>query len=150
MDDNKENNSPLFRPLKGRNYGPLLGYLIATLVLITLMNYFLMPKQSISSVDFSTFKEKIQKGEIRRVEMTPSYYMGFTITQEEAQKLCLTGWVRNRRDGSVEAVVQGDFARVEEMIRWFYKGSPYSAVIRVTVNEETPVEETTVFEIRYI
>jgi cell division protease FtsH len=87
MDDNKEKNSPSFKPFKGRNYGPLLGYLIATVVLITLMNYFLMPKQTISTVDFSTFKEKIQKGEIKRVEMTPSYYMGFTITKEEAQKL---------------------------------------------------------------
>jgi cell division protease FtsH len=86
MDDNKEKNSPIFRPFKGRNYGPLLGYLMGTLVLITLMNYFLMPKQNISNVDFSTFKEQIQKGEIKRVEMTPSYYMGFTITKEEAQK----------------------------------------------------------------
>jgi cell division protease FtsH len=87
MDDNKEKKSQFLRPFKSRNYGPLLGYLIATLVLVTLMNYFLMPKQNISNVDFSTFKEKIQKGEIKRVEMTPSYYMGFTITEEQAQKL---------------------------------------------------------------
>jgi cell division protease FtsH len=87
MDENKEKNSSSFGPFKGRNYGPLLGYLLATLVLVTMMNYFLMPKQNISNVDFSTFKEHIQKGEIKRVEMTPSYYMGFTITKEEAQKL---------------------------------------------------------------
>ena len=87
MDDDKQKNSSIFRQFKGRNYGPLLGYLLATLVLVTLMNYFLMPKQNISNVDFSTFKEKIQKGEIKRVEMTPSYYMGFAITKEEAQKL---------------------------------------------------------------
>ena len=87
MEDNKENNSSIFRQFKGRNYGPLLGYLVATLLIITVMNYFLAPKQNISDVDFSTFKEKIQKGEIKRVEMTPSYYMGFTITKEEAQNL---------------------------------------------------------------
>jgi cell division protease FtsH len=87
MDDKKEKNPLSFKVFKGKNYGPLLGYLIATVLLIMLMNYFLMPKQNISNVDFSTFKEKIQKGEIKRVEMTPSYYMGYTITKEEEQKL---------------------------------------------------------------
>jgi cell division protease FtsH len=87
MDDNKDKKLPSFRPFKGGKYGPLLGYLLATILMITVMNYFLAPKQNISDVDFSTFKEKIQKGEIKRIEMTPSYYMGFTITKEEAQKL---------------------------------------------------------------
>ena len=32
--------------------------------------------------------------------------------QREAARLGLTGWVRNRRDGSVEALVQGDEAAV--------------------------------------
>jgi cell division protease FtsH len=88
MDENQNNGKKKssFRLPKGGKYGPLLGYLIATLLVITMMNYFLAPKQNISDVDFSTFKEKIQKGEIKRVEMTPSYYMGFTITEEEAQK----------------------------------------------------------------
>jgi len=87
MDDDKDKKLPSFRPLRGGKYGPLLGYLVATILMITVMNYFLAPKQNISDVDFSTFKEKIQKGEIKRIEMTPSYYMGFTITKEEAQKL---------------------------------------------------------------
>ena len=70
-------------------------------------------------------------------------------TQEEAQKLGLTGWVRNQRDGAVEAVVEGDAARIEHMLQWFHRGSPMSAVTRVTVTEEEPVGESTAFEIHY-
>jgi cell division protease FtsH len=86
MDENKDSKPPSFRSFKGGKFGPMLWYLIATLVLITVMNFFLAPKQNVSDVDFSSFKEKIQNGEIKRVEMTSAYYMGFTITREEAQK----------------------------------------------------------------
>ena len=70
-------------------------------------------------------------------------------TREEAQKLGLTGWVRNQRDGTVEAVVEGDASRIEQMIQWFHRGSPMSAVTRVTVTEEKSVGENTAFEIHY-
>ena len=36
----------------------------------------------------------------------------------EAERLGVTGWVRNRLDGSVEAVVQGPRAAVDEIVRW--------------------------------
>jgi len=97
MDENKNSKFPSLRPFKGGKFAPILWYLIATLVVITVMNYFLMPKQNISNVDFSTFKEKIQEGEIKRIEMTPSYYTGFTITKEEAQNL------QNSKDQKIPA-----------------------------------------------
>lgn len=97
MDENKNSKFPSLRPFKGGKSAPILWYLIATLVVITAMNYFLVPKQNISNVDFSTFKEKIQKGEIKRIEMTPSYYTGFTITKEEAQNL------QNSKDQKISA-----------------------------------------------
>ncbi len=40
-------------------------------------------------------------------------------TREEAEKLGLTGWVRNRPEGTVEAVVEGDAGSVNTMLRWF-------------------------------
>lgn len=86
MNENKDNKLPSLRPFRGGKFGPMLWYLIATVVLITVMNFFLAPKQNITDVDFSSFKEKIQTGEIKRVEMTPAYYMGLTITKEDAQK----------------------------------------------------------------
>jgi acylphosphatase len=41
-----------------------------------------------------------------------------------AQALEVNGWVRNRDDGSVEAVVQGEEADVERVIAWCHNGPP--------------------------
>jgi acylphosphatase len=40
----------------------------------------------------------------------------------KAQDLCLSGWVRNRPDGAVEALIAGDTAAVEEMARLCRRG----------------------------
>ena len=48
--------------------------------------------------------------------------------QRKARELGLTGWVRNCRDGSVEAVIQGSAGAVETMIAWARRG-PASAVV---------------------
>ncbi|OGQ97512.1 MAG: acylphosphatase [Deltaproteobacteria bacterium RIFOXYD12_FULL_57_12] len=70
-------------------------------------------------------------------------------TQEEAIRLGLSGWVRNRPDGSVEAVAEGDAEAVARLLDWFWQGSPLSLVSRVRVNEEAPIGETKGFEIHY-
>ncbi|MCE9592718.1 MAG: acylphosphatase [Planctomycetes bacterium] len=68
-------------------------------------------------------------------------------TLDRARTLGLVGWVRNRLDGTVEAWVQGDEARVAEMLAWL-KGGPRAArVERLDVDEETPGAFVT-FEIR--
>jgi acylphosphatase len=46
----------------------------------------------------------------------------------EAQAAGITGWVRNRRDGAVEAVVQGPAAAVDRVIAWARKGPPAGRV----------------------
>ena len=53
---------------------------------------------------------------------------------EEAQYLGLTGWVRNRRGGSVEAMVAGAPESVEALIAWARRGPPAAQVDRVEVN----------------
>jgi acylphosphatase len=50
-------------------------------------------------------------------------------TQETAFKLGVKGWVKNRRDGRVEAVFEGDQERVDQIIQWCHRG-PFEA--RVT------------------
>jgi acylphosphatase len=70
-------------------------------------------------------------------------------TSDQAKKLGLAGWVRNRPEGTVEAVVEGDADSVDTMLRWFYQGSPGSKVTEVHVSEEPPVGDNSTFEIHY-
>ena len=54
---------------------------------------------------------------------------------EEAERLGVTGWVRNRRDGSVEAVVDGTPQAVEAILAWARSGPRGARVTEVQVNE---------------
>jgi len=62
-------------------------------------------------------------------------------TQMQAQALKLDGWVRNRRDGTVEALLSGEKSVIERMLIALRVGPPHSAVINV---RSEPEEETTV------
>ena len=57
-------------------------------------------------------------------------------TEETALLLGLDGWVRNRRDGSVEAVFSGPAAQVEEMLRRCAQGPCHAKVASVTITDE--------------
>lgn len=57
-------------------------------------------------------------------------------TEETARTLGLDGWVRNRRDGSVEAVFSGPPAQVEAMLRRCAKGPRDAEVTSVTITDE--------------
>lgn len=46
----------------------------------------------------------------------------------EAERLGVTGWVRNRTDGTVEAVVQGLADPIEAIIAWARRGPPAARV----------------------
>jgi acylphosphatase len=52
---------------------------------------------------------------------------------DRAEELQLTGWVRNRRDGAVEAVVSGPEADVERMIALCRQGPRGAAVTAVEI-----------------
>jgi acylphosphatase len=64
---------------------------------------------------------------------------------DEARARKLSGWVRNRRDGSVEALVAGPEADVEAMIAWARRGPPAARVTDVAV--EPGFETAASFEI---
>lgn len=70
-------------------------------------------------------------------------------TQDKAVELGLRGWVRNRFDGTVEAVFEGVKDNVEEIIRWCHKGPPGARVSDVSVKWEDYKGEFERFDILY-
>jgi acylphosphatase len=58
--------------------------------------------------------------------------------RNEALRLGLTGWVRNRRDGSVEAFFQGPPEAVERAVAWCRRGPTGARVETVEVSETPP------------
>lgn len=59
-------------------------------------------------------------------------------TWDMACLLKLNGWVRNLRDGRVEAVFEGSATQVDEMIRWCHQGPPAAKITTVQVDYEPP------------
>ncbi len=53
----------------------------------------------------------------------------------EAERLGVAGWVRNRPDGSVEAVIQGSAEAVDTLIEWARTGPPLARVDRIELGE---------------
>lgn len=67
------------------------------------------------------------------------WYRGWTV--EHARRLNLDGWVRNRRDGSVQAVFSGQIIDVDEMLTLCAEGPPAADVSSVeNVPHHSPVE----------
>lgn len=70
-------------------------------------------------------------------------------TQRAANQIGASGWVRNKMDGTVEAVVEGDANKVIETIEWCKKGSPRSHVEKVDVTWQEYKNEFNGFSVRY-
>jgi acylphosphatase len=66
---------------------------------------------------------------------------------EKATALGLSGWVRNRLDGSVEALVAGDTAAVEELLRLCRRGPRMAEVVSI---EEDLADPPTHFGFRQV
>ncbi|KAL1566012.1 acylphosphatase [Salvia divinorum] len=69
----------------------------------------------------------VVKGRVQGV-----FYRNWTV--ENARELGLKGWVRNRRDGAVEAVFSGGAEKVEEMERRCRRGPPDAMVTGLHVS----------------
>ena len=70
-------------------------------------------------------------------------------TKRAADKLGVTGYVKNLPDGSVEAVFNGEKHLVHKMIEWCHNGSPAAAVDQVTEAPIDSPQDFAVFEVRY-
>jgi acylphosphatase len=58
--------------------------------------------------------------------------------RQEADRLDIKGWVRNRSDGSVEAIVQGTAGAVEQIVTWCRRGPEHASVARIDIDERIP------------
>jgi len=70
-------------------------------------------------------------------------------TQDMAQRLGLSGWVRNTRDRQVEAVFEGNNDAVGKMVQWCKKGPPAARVDHVDVDYSDYTGEFDSFSVRY-
>ena len=68
-------------------------------------------------------------------------------TRDQANSHGVSGWARNMRDGSVEAVLEGEPQAVERVVRFLHAGPSQADVERIDVVDEEP-EGLTGFSIR--
>jgi acylphosphatase len=75
------------------------------------------------------------------------FYRAWTV--ETARALGITGWVRNRADGTVELLAMGTDAAVNALVQHLHQGPPAARVERVEVAEaEAEAEPLKAFEKR--
>lgn len=70
-------------------------------------------------------------------------------TKSLAESLRLNGWVRNLRDGSVEAVFEGIDTAVDRAVEWCRKGPRGAQVTSISINEEPYMGEFEGFRISF-
>ena len=70
-------------------------------------------------------------------------------TRDAAKSQNVTGWVRNRPDGTVEAVLEGTQQDVKKVIEWCHKGPPWSRVAEVHVDWQDYTGEFSDFSINW-
>lgn len=69
--------------------------------------------------------------------------------QIEAQKLGVQGWVKNRGDGVVEAVFEGEKEEIQKLVDWCHHGPPGASVKNVEVEWQDYTGEYDSFSITY-
>ncbi|WP_438270984.1 acylphosphatase [Sporolactobacillus mangiferae] len=69
-------------------------------------------------------------------------------TWQTANVYRVFGWVRNRSDGSVEIVAEGEKSDIQQFMKTIKKGSPFSRISDVDIYEYTEPKNFHQFEIR--
>jgi len=69
--------------------------------------------------------------------------------RDEALRLDLKGWIRNRVDGSVEALAEGDADDVSRFVRWCRDGPPMARVGNIKVDYTAAGEDLEPFHVTY-
>jgi acylphosphatase len=104
------------------------------------------------AVSSARMAEQDHRGAMRRVRARVSgrvqgvYFRASTVDQ--AERMGLSGWVRNCSDGTVELEAQGRVGAVEALVAWCRRGPPAAAVAAVAVDELAPVDGERGFRVR--
>lgn len=70
-------------------------------------------------------------------------------TKRQADKHNVSGWVRNKEDGSVEAVFEGEMQNIEAVIQWCHSGPSGAYVKNVDVRWEDYKKQFNGFAVMY-
>ncbi len=70
-------------------------------------------------------------------------------TKQKAEQLGVTGWVKNREDGRVEAIFEGEEKYVKEMLEWCQNGPPLAKVDNVDIEKNLNTDQYEDFTIKY-
>jgi acylphosphatase len=70
-------------------------------------------------------------------------------TRRQARALLLSGWVRNRSDGSVEVLAEGPRPQLEALLRYLHRGPPAAQVMRVDVAWDPAQGDLSGFDVKY-
>ncbi|MBN94291.1 MAG: acylphosphatase [Deltaproteobacteria bacterium] len=68
-------------------------------------------------------------------------------TRQQAEALGLVGWVRNLRDGRVEAVAEGPRGQLDRLVEWAREGPQEARVVEVAVTWDEASGEPQSFEV---
>jgi acylphosphatase len=71
-------------------------------------------------------------------------------TMRTARRLGLSGWVANRRDGTVETTAEGRRSDLNDFVDFLHRGSPSASVQGVDFEWESPRGEFSGFTVRYL
>jgi len=70
-------------------------------------------------------------------------------TKDMAERLGLTGWVKNKDDGGVEIVAEGESEDLRELVKWSRRGPADAAVDLVETEWSEDIEEFNQFTVEY-
>jgi acylphosphatase len=70
-------------------------------------------------------------------------------TRLTANRLSLSGWVRNLPNGTVEMLAEGPEEQLEELATWIHRGPDFAQVDRVRIEWRKPVGGSGPFEVRF-
>jgi acylphosphatase len=70
-------------------------------------------------------------------------------TKQKAEELGITGWVRNTKDGNVEATFEGEEEKIDEMINWCYKGPSLAKVSNIDIKNNQEIIGFDEFKIKH-